>query len=247
MRRLTFPLLLATLLTSACVRTFAQTSGEAYVPTYIAKITTSAYAVQSVQAIVGQSFDVSLPLDTAKGEIWVLGNRYNNAILKCMGYRINSNDQQPGATENDIWSFKVEKAGTTYLTLNRIPSGGTENHPEKTVYFAVQAFADGPHFTDSTKTIKVKQGQNFILQLASNPTTGYQWKLGKISKPQTAKLLMNQFNPPTDNARVGAGGNEWWVFGAKKKGSTTITLNYLRVWEKNTPPAQKAIFTVKVY
>ena len=45
---------------------------------------------------------------------------------------------------------------------------------------------------------------------------------------------------------VGAGGEEVWTFSAPTKGTTQLIFEYVRPFEKNTPPAKTAKFSVVI-
>jgi len=103
-------------------------------------------------------------------------------------------------------------------------------------------------FTQQSSTaipIVVKSGSQFVIKLASNQTTGYKWQLAKQPSAGVAKLISSTYNSP-NTGRLGQGGSEWWTFRAVGKGKTSITLNYLRPWEKNTPPTKSQSFAVTV-
>ncbi len=55
----------------------------------------------------------------------------------------------------------------------------------------------------------------------------------------------NKYNAP-QNGMLGQGGTETWTFKAVGKGTQTIRMEYMRPWEKNTPPAKTQVFHVTV-
>ena len=95
------------------------------------------------------------------------------------------------------------------------------------------------------KPITVKAGQEFKISLPSNPTTGYGWQFAKHPEAQVLKLLGSEFKP-AQSRLMGAGGTQVWTFKALAQGKTTLALNYVRAWEKNTPPAQRTNFVVVI-
>lgn len=68
--------------------------------------------------------------------------------------------------------------------------------------------------------VSVQQGQNFTLQLQSNPSTGYQWK---PSFDTSVVSLKNQQYVADQPVITGSGGKDVFTFQAVKVGSTTIT------------------------
>jgi predicted secreted protein len=100
-------------------------------------------------------------------------------------------------------------------------------------------------FTDPSKPIEVKKGEDFILAVDSNATTGYAWTMvGPFGSPQLKYIGTNY--QAAQPGMVGQGGVEWFRFLAMKDGETEIYLRYGRSWEKDKPPAKEAKFKVKV-
>jgi inhibitor of cysteine peptidase len=93
--------------------------------------------------------------------------------------------------------------------------------------------------------IEVEVGQEFAITLRSNPTTGYQWQLVDLSDADIVKLVGSEYKGP-EAERVGAGGEEVWSFQATGQGETSVSLVYVRPWEKDVPPAEARTFTVLV-
>ncbi len=82
---------------------------------------------------------------------------------------------------------------------------------------------------DNSKTVTVTDGKIFRLELASNPTTGFDWHLEGLDT-KSLKVVSSGFNPPKSNL-VGAGGTAWWEIQPLKSGKHPIHLLYYRVWE----------------
>jgi inhibitor of cysteine peptidase len=87
-------------------------------------------------------------------------------------------------------------------------------------------------YTDPGQTVTIGAGQQFVIALGSNPTTGYNWQ---ESYDQTMLELVEKTYKPgeeADNGVVGAGGVEYFRFKTLNKGETEITLVYQRSWEE---------------
>lgn len=97
------------------------------------------------------------------------------------------------------------------------------------------------------RTYNISRGDEFVIKLKANPSTGYQWKI-KEGLPDTGLSLMKEsYEPepnPTDKPRLGAGGTKSWRFRAEKKGETILTFVYQRPGEKD--PGQIKHFRVAV-
>lgn len=98
-------------------------------------------------------------------------------------------------------------------------------------------------YTDSGQAITVKVGQEFVIALGSNLTTGYSWQ--ESYDTLMLKLVEKKYvSDETEEELVGAGGVEYFRFRALKQGNTQITLDYQRPWE-GTSEDQK-VFTVNI-
>ena len=73
---------------------------------------------------------------------------------------------------------------------------------------------------DKGKTITVHQGDQVIISLKENPTTGYRWT---IDKGDNALLTLN-------TTQTGAG-RHLLVFDAKEPGTVHLQLKLCRSWE----------------
>lgn len=83
----------------------------------------------------------------------------------------------------------------------------------------------------------------FSIVLASNPTTGYSWRLGGKLDRRLVKQVGSKFIPPQTKL-VGAGGREVWTFQAVGRGRARIVLEYVRPWEKNIKPVDTRVYEV---
>jgi len=89
-------------------------------------------------------------------------------------------------------------------------------------------------------------GEEFTITLESNRTTGYEWELTKPLDESIIKLISSAYKEPQDVRMVGKGGKQVWIFKAVNKGTTKISMNYVRLWEKDTPPAMTQEYEVIV-
>ncbi len=100
-------------------------------------------------------------------------------------------------------------------------------------------------YTSPNQPIEVNVGEQFMIYLDSNPTTGYKWE---ASFDQTSlKLVKSEFKQDTSKpGMVGVGGKEQFVFQGLKAGDTQIKLTYKRPWEQQSADAKVLTFTVNV-
>ena len=91
-------------------------------------------------------------------------------------------------------------------------------------------------------TVTVENGEEFIIALTSNPSTGYSWQADK--NPKVKYIDSTQVNP-SGNA-IGAAGTQELKFKAVESGTTTLELAYFRPFEGGIPPAETASFDVTI-
>ena len=99
-------------------------------------------------------------------------------------------------------------------------------------------------YTDAEQTISTTVGQEFVIALDSNPTTGYTWE--ESYDEAMLKLVESKYEPgkQAEEGLVGAGGTQYFQFTALQTGKTEITLAYKRSWE--TEIADQKVFSVKI-
>ncbi|MGE5494766.1 MAG: protease inhibitor I42 family protein [Burkholderiales bacterium] len=84
------------------------------------------------------------------------------------------------------------------------------------------------------KDITVSVGGTFVIQLESNPTTGYEWTLN-ISDESIVKLENREYKQqPHTEGVTGAGGVDVLKFKGLKAGEAEITLVYERTFEEDS-------------
>lgn len=98
-------------------------------------------------------------------------------------------------------------------------------------------------YNDAGDTIEAKVNAEFIIALASNPSTGYSW-FADYDEAQF-KLVSDEYQQEnTEEMIVGAGGTQYLRFKALKAGSFEITIEYQRSWEGE--PIDQKVFSVSV-
>ena len=95
---------------------------------------------------------------------------------------------------------------------------------------------------DPEETINVSVGQDFVIALDSNPTTGYNWEVSYDEA--ILSLVSEEYKTEKEPGLVGVGGTQYFTFKGLEKGSTAITLTYKRSWE--TESLEQKDFTVDI-
>ena len=98
---------------------------------------------------------------------------------------------------------------------------------------------------DDGKTVDLGAGDDLVLRLKENPTTGYQWAL----EPGSDAVLAPQASDYVGGAgpALGGGGERVFTFKAQQAGSATIRLKLWRAWEGDKSVTERFAATVRVH
>ncbi|TWH76523.1 inhibitor of cysteine peptidase [Azomonas agilis] len=83
---------------------------------------------------------------------------------------------------------------------------------------------------DNQCPINLVVGQNLTLDLPSNPSTGFRWKVQDHASELLSSLAPEDYLQP-EGSLVGAEGTARWRFKAKQEGAGRILMSYQRPWE----------------
>ena len=82
------------------------------------------------------------------------------------------------------------------------------------------------------ETITLDAGQELVIHLEANPSTGYGWQVVDAGDGVLEQVGEAEFTPSARGRRVvGAGGTETLRFKAAQAGTTTLELVYRQPWE----------------
>lgn len=104
---------------------------------------------------------------------------------------------------------------------------------------AVRILGDG----DNGALVELKPGEMLEIDLASNPSTGYQW-LMDTGDPAVLEQTAGDYT--SSGTALGSGGMQKLCFTARKAGQVNLKLGYRRVWEKNIEPVKVFAAAVQV-
>ncbi len=103
------------------------------------------------------------------------------------------------------------------------------------------------------KEAELVTGDTLVIELGSNPTTGYRWtEKPANSSPEVLKLAKHEYfrhggKGPKGEAIVGAGGVDTWTFKAARTGKATLDFSYSRLWQGGEKAAWTLRVTVNVF
>ncbi|WP_025109195.1 protease inhibitor I42 family protein [Pseudomonas sp. H1h] len=86
--------------------------------------------------------------------------------------------------------------------------------------------------------VRLSNGQNLIVMLPSNPTTGYRWAIQDSAGGVLRALSPEVYSSPKDSGMVGAGGFSTWRFQAFATGTGRLRLTSQQPWEPEVTPAE---------
>ncbi|HBX54091.1 protease inhibitor I42 family protein [Pseudomonas sp. UBA2684] len=86
--------------------------------------------------------------------------------------------------------------------------------------------------------LNLHSGQQLVLTLPSNPTTGFRWVLRDGAESVLTSLGPEVYSNPEDAGLIGSAGQSTWRFAVKQAGSGHLLLTYQRPWETEVAPAE---------
>lgn len=85
--------------------------------------------------------------------------------------------------------------------------------------------------------IALQVGQQMILSLPSNPTTGYRWAV-REDAGSVLKSLGPEVYSASEADLVGGDGHSTWRFQAAASGEAQLLLTYAQPWDTSSEPAE---------
>ena len=85
---------------------------------------------------------------------------------------------------------------------------------------------------------KLHNGQNLIVMLPSNPTTGYRWSIQDSAGGVLRALSPEVYSNPEDAGIVGSAGLSTWRFQAFAAGTGRLRLTSQQPWAPEVLPAE---------
>ena len=108
-------------------------------------------------------------------------------------------------------------------------------------------FYENPHLT---KSIEVGVGDEIVVNLCSNASTGFQWiEIVDISDPGILEQISHEYISPPEKGEPpppGTPGSQMWTFKALKEGESVLSFEYSRNWEGGEKGAWTYVLTVEV-
>ncbi len=96
---------------------------------------------------------------------------------------------------------------------------------------------------DNGRTIRLRVGDIFALQLYENATTGYRWSFDDL-EGEVIAVREEEFIRRSDS--VGGGGHQKWTLAAAAAGRTELKLKRWRQWEGDASIQERIAITLIV-
>ncbi len=97
---------------------------------------------------------------------------------------------------------------------------------------------------DNNGRVQLAKSDSLIVRLASQPSTGYGWK---IVQNDTSRLRFQgeAWESPDTEGLMGTREYQAFRFIAQKADSSVVKFHYVRPWEKDAPPAKTYLIKVQ--
>lgn len=96
---------------------------------------------------------------------------------------------------------------------------------------------------DSNKKVVLQPNDTLRIDLVGNPTTGFTWEIVQNGSPQLEGIETSYASAST---LCGSPGTFSFWFKAESLGSSRLTLNYVRPWDKKTTPEKEFTLCIVV-
>ncbi len=200
--------------------------------------------VQGIRLAVGSDLLVMLCSNPSTGFAWSDPVISDPSILSTTGSTAEpSGSPRPGAAGTQAFGFHAEQAGSASVQLaySRAWEGGEEGvwtvdldvavvpatSAPVTVSVSCDSFEATP-FQGAGTILAV--GEDLLVTLCSNASTGYVWGDPQISDPTVVTLTGVNGDAPA-SPLPGAPGSQSWLFEAVATGTVRIHMSYGQPWE----------------
>ena len=138
---------------------------------------------------------------------------------------------QSGTTGNGTESDKPKKSTGSYAAATSVK------------FYTCTVLENTPHVTDE---IEFPANKGVTVILCSNQTTGFEWnEEADISDTSIVEQTSHTYNAPTSD-KVGASGQEKYVFHGISSGVATVKLEYSQPWDGGEKAVRTVTLTITV-
>jgi inhibitor of cysteine peptidase len=95
--------------------------------------------------------------------------------------------------------------------------------------------------------VLLTRGQDLVVTLDGNQTTGFRWYLNRAAEPVLKQVGESTYTARAPDGRLGgSGGVTTFRFVGTETGESQLVFGYRRPWEANIPPARRVRFDIRV-
>jgi inhibitor of cysteine peptidase len=98
--------------------------------------------------------------------------------------------------------------------------------------------------TDKGKSITVHPGDEIVITLPENPSTGYSWATDKIDESMLTSQTSTTSSTP--GAAIGTGGARTFSFRARQSGTVHLQLKLFRAWQGDSSIIDRFDATIQI-
>jgi len=93
-------------------------------------------------------------------------------------------------------------------------------------------------------TRELRVGDELILRLPENPTTGFRWQVNPSADP-ALRRVDDRFEPGSGSPLPGAGGTRVFTFAASSPGTVQLSLAHRQEWEPTGGTEQRLVIVIR--
>ena len=97
---------------------------------------------------------------------------------------------------------------------------------------------------DAGKTVQAHPGDQILIQLGANASTGFSWAIDKTDA--TILALQRESYTPNAGGALGSGGTAVFTFIAQSAGTVQLQLKYWRAWEGDSSIVKRYDVTIQI-
>lgn len=107
---------------------------------------------------------------------------------------------------------------------------------------AHQAMAHDYILDEDSKDASISMEDRVVIELKSNPTTGYNWYVSDVSD----NISIFSSGYAAESKKIGGGGKYRIILKPSKPGRGMVNLEYKRIWEKDIKAAKSVRYNIMV-
>ena len=176
---------------------------------------------KTVDAEIGQHFDISLESNPSTGHSWQVTQYPNKKVVRVLNsHYVEPSGDAMGAPGEEVWQFQAVGKGSTKMVMEYSQPWEKKTPPAKRYTLTINVTQADNEINHS---FNIEVGQTFNLTLDTSPSTGYSWNL--VQQPD-ARVLKLVSSDTTTGGTPGATVQQVWQFQGVGPGNTTFVLEY---------------------